>query len=62
MLTLLELRKLDSELDSIEDNELESISSTLYQIGELAFEQWLKERVSKNPSGLLTPEAVTPTI
>lgn len=53
MLSLSQLRKADPSLDYLTDEELEQIAKNLYALGNLTFDCWLKENVSKFPEGLL---------
>ena len=44
MLSLEKLRKIDPRLKMLSDEQLESLRTKLYDLGQFAFETWLKER------------------
>jgi hypothetical protein len=44
MLSLEQLRKIDPRLKSVPDEELEHVRAKLYEIGQFAFEEWIKEK------------------
>jgi len=59
MLSLKELRKIDSDLENMSDAQLRKIRAQLYALGELAYDSWRRESrngapVSKNPPGVVT--------
>lgn len=44
MLSIEQLRKIDPTLSDHTDEELERVRAKLYEIGQFAFEQWIKAR------------------
>ena len=44
MLNLEYLRRIDPSLKTLSDEDLERVRAKLYDIGQFAFEEWLKER------------------
>ena len=44
MLSLEHLRKIDPRLEKLTDEQLEGVRAKLYDLGQLAFETWNKER------------------
>lgn len=44
MLSLEHLRKVDPLLEKLTDEQLERVRAKLYELGQLAFETWIKER------------------
>ena len=54
MLSLEKCKKIDSELKALSDKELIGARDLLYQMGQLAFDNWIKEkRSSKSPEWVL---------
>ena len=54
MLSVEQMRKVDPELASLSDSELEALRSDLYETAQLAFDVWWTEKSgSKNPVRLL---------
>ena len=54
MITIEQARKIDPSLDDLTDEQLRGVLAELYELGQLAFETWLKEkRGSKFPTGVL---------
>lgn len=52
MLTLKQCRKIDPSLDYLSDEELLLVRDQLYELSQLAFEEWwAKKQSSKNPVG-----------
>lgn len=47
MISLERLKSIDPSLQSIPDEELEHVRVKLYELGQFAFELWLKERNEK---------------
>lgn len=62
MLSLEKLRKIDPELASFTDSELENIRADLYEAARLAFEEWQVKSGSKNPLGSLPDKATEATL
>jgi hypothetical protein len=58
MISLTTLRKIDPDITAhLNDNELEDIRRALYDLGQLAFEDWADEKFgSKYPVGPFTQE------
>lgn len=55
MLNLNQLRKIDPTTSNLTDEELEKVSQSFYDMGQLIFEDWMSEKVgSKYPIGSLT--------
>lgn len=56
MLSILSLRKIDTKNTAdLTDAELESIKVSLYELGQLIFEDWYEQKnSSKSPVGSLT--------
>ena len=48
MLSLEKLRDIDPRLKMLSDEQLERVRAKLYDLGQLAFETWLKERNEVN--------------
>lgn len=54
MLSLEQCRKIDPRLELLPDEEVLKLLESLYGLGQLAFESYIKENAgSKNPEGLL---------
>lgn len=54
MLTIDKLRKIDSTLETISDEELLSVRDRFYDLGRLIFDDWLENKVgSKYPARVL---------
>lgn len=63
MLSIESLRKIDPSLGNFTEDELEKIKKSLYDLGQLIFEDWNTNRYSsKNPVGLLTKVSSKNTI
>ncbi len=58
MISLEKLKRIDPSLSvKFSDEELEKIKSSLYELGQVLFDKWLKEKFnSKNLAALLTNE------
>ena len=51
MISIEECRKIDPRLEAMSDEEVTKIRNMLYQLGQLAFRQWIKRSSSKIPRG-----------
>ena len=57
MLTLEQMLRIDPELASLTEEELEELRSALYETAQLGFDiYWSEKSGSKNPTGSLTDE------
>jgi hypothetical protein len=55
MISLETLRKIDSEISHISDDELEKMRQSFYDLGQLIFEDWQEQKFgSKYPIGSFT--------
>lgn len=63
MLSLEQCRKIDPELKNLSDEELLEVRDLLYQMGQLAFDNWAKEKWgSKSPEWLLPTNQGDPNV
>jgi hypothetical protein len=63
MLTTEQMLRIDPELSSLTEDELEELRDALYETAQLGFDiYWSRKHGSKNPTGLLTSEAKEDTL
>jgi hypothetical protein len=63
MLTIASLKKIDPSLSYLSDEELEVVRVSFYELGQLMFDDWHKNKISsKNPACSLTINQEGPTI
>lgn len=53
MMSLDQCRKVDKSLENLSDEELTEIRNALYELGNIAFKTWQKEKFPTFPRGLL---------
>ncbi|HXF29742.1 MAG TPA: hypothetical protein VN457_07820 [Chlamydiales bacterium] len=63
MLSIQQMLKIDPELVTLSEGELEEVRTAFYDAAQLAFDvYWAKKHGSKNPRGLLTSNTEDATL